>query len=82
MTETCKVVNGKCESGADIGHFVKCYRCDLNPKSRSVNISMSFPDYQLILDLCKIDDFNPNEALSRIMKSGIEHLKLRNLQVS
>lgn len=79
MIANCKIIDGKCVSGPDIGHFRKCYSCDLNPHQRDVNVAMSFPDYQLILDLCKIDGFDPNEAMARIMKAGIEHLKLRTL---
>jgi len=72
----CKIVDGKCVSGADIGHFVGCYSCGLNPKKRTVNVPISFPDYQFIKDACKVDDFNMNEAMERIFKVGIERLKM------
>lgn len=72
----CKIVDGKCESGPDIGHFVKCYRCELNPHMRTVCVEIPFADYQLVLDHCKIDGFDPNEALSRIVRSGVAKLRM------
>lgn len=77
--DNCKITDNKCMEGPEMGRSVKCYRCDLNHKTRSVHIEVKVTDYQFVLDQCKLDEFNTNEALSRIFAAGIE--KLRRLAV-
>jgi len=71
----CKITDNKCAEGTETGRSVKCYRCPMNYKTRSIHVEAKFIDYQFILDQCKLDDFDPNEACSRIFAAGVQSLR-------
>jgi len=70
----CKIENNACIDSQK-GRYAKCRQCPRYNVKVCVDAMISYRNRQFLVDLCKVDGYQLDEAISQLIDQGIRSLE-------